>query len=79
MRLDFRGHFLNVPYFLSYGNVVKSGLRRQSAKLVFVSSNLTVASMGDGEMVAATEPLTEICEKPLAAITDSKSVVLQRT
>ena len=50
------------PIILLYGNVVKSGLRRQSAKLVFVSSNLTVASMGDGEMVAATEPLTEICE-----------------
>ena len=62
MRLDFRGHLKNVPNFLLYGNVVKSGLRRQSAKLVFVSSNLTVASMGDGEMVAATEPLTEICE-----------------
>ena len=42
-----------------------SGLRPRSAKpraLISVSSNLTVASMGDGEMVATTEPLTEICE-----------------
>ena len=54
MRIDLRGHF-KCPHFLLYGNVVKSGLRRQSAKLVFVSSNLTVASKGDGEIVAATE------------------------
>lgn len=42
-----------------------SGLRPRSAKpraLISVSSNLTAASMGNSEMVATTEPLTEICE-----------------
>ena len=47
----FKGTLKMSPIILLYGNVVKFGLRRQSAKLVFVSSNLTVASKGDGEKV----------------------------
>ena len=55
----------NVPPIFYYMAAQSSGLRPRSAKpraLIGVSSNLTAASMGDGEMVAATEPLTEICE-----------------